>query len=163
MEVKREIEWDDYEYDDDGNEIEVTRVTRRMLVVPGCCEESIRALRPYLYLNFGPIDTAEPENIDDAVPEWRVPHHDYYEVTSKFIENEYDENYNNVSYEATCVPVKFCPYCGTKMPKVRRKANPPTPVYSDADGGYYCGTCDERNRSCNCWPRTALFEVVGGE
>ena len=55
---------------------------------------------------------------------------------------------------------EFCPYCGTKMPKVKMRKRPPKKVYSDDDGGYYCGTCSNRNMECSCAPRTVLFEVV---
>jgi hypothetical protein len=150
MEIKKEII---YNEDDDDERYSFWK----FLLVPGCCRESIAARRPYLYLNFG-RDTGEVEVVDDATPEWRVPNLEW-DLISKLA--DYDEEYDSIkAYEKTCVPVKFCPFCGKKVPEVRRKENPPAPVHSDADGGYYCGTCDERNMSCGCLPMTALFEVV---
>ena len=131
----------------------------KLLVVPGCCEESKKALRPYLYLDYGPIDTGKPQNPDDAETKWVIPHHDYLYVLS-FVGRHVDENYINQPYEETHQQIKFCPYCGEKLPEVRRKKKPPRGVYTDEDGGCHCGTCERRNMDCSCLPEVALFEVV---
>jgi hypothetical protein len=54
---------------------------------------------------------------------------------------------------------KFCPYCGTAVPEMRR-VSPSTPVCRVTDGGYYCDTCKERLSSCTCLPPEAAWEPV---
>jgi len=151
MEIKNEIAIDV----DDGEE---ERSFWRFLLVPGCCKESIAARRPFLSLNFGLEDTGEPELVDDAIPEWTIPNLEWDLI--KKLADECDEYNTFKAHEKTCIPVKFCPFCGKKLPEVRKKDSPPEPIHTDADGGYYCGTCDERNMSCGCLPMEALFEVV---
>lgn len=55
---------------------------------------------------------------------------------------------------------KFCPYCATPIPKMRRMKNPPKDITVVTDGGYYCDTCQERLRCCMCLPPEAAFEPV---
>jgi len=55
--------------------------------------------------------------------------------------------------------VKFCPHCGAKMPSIRRREEPMSPICEVVDGGYYCNTCDERLHGCKCWPCEAHWEV----
>ena len=52
---------------------------------------------------------------------------------------------------------KFCPYCATPVPKMRRKAETP-PDIVQASGGQYCANCDERLMGCRCLPYEAAFE-----
>jgi len=158
MELKKE--WCD-EYEEDGEHVKI--VGRRFLLVPGCCEESTKALRPFFQLNFGDLWSVDKEMIvGDATPEWIIPHLDW-EYISTFCSRN-DEKFRDVGYRESCIPVKFCPYCAKKMPEVRLKENPPTPVVSDDDS--HCGTCNERAGKyggCECWPMEALFEVVEDE
>lgn len=56
------------------------------------------------------------------------------------------------------VRVFFCPFCGTKLPEVRLKATPPSPLCKP--GMDYCGTCNERMMNCLCYPIEAAYEVV---
>lgn len=55
---------------------------------------------------------------------------------------------------------KFCPFCGTAVPKMRLKADPPKDLCRVTDGGYYCDTCGERLNGCLCLPAEAAFEPV---
>jgi hypothetical protein len=157
MEIKREWIYDEYE--EDGETVKL--INRKFLLIPGCCEESVAALRPYMKLNFGDAWLKDEELLpDNATPEWVIPHLDY-EYIIGLVGRKIDENFRDVGYEKTIIPVKFCPYCGTNLPKTRKKKTPPTPVISYADN--YCGTCDKRigkYGSCICWPMEALFEVV---
>jgi hypothetical protein len=144
MEIKKKIEemWGD----EDGDHIDIRY---KFLLVPGCCEDSTYAMRPYLYLNFGEKDVLD---VDEAVPEWRVPGINW-ELASDLSGGNSLEVYERVS-----MPVKFCPFCGKQLPKVKKKDVPPEePVYSGDD--YYCDTCDKRNSECGCLPMEALFEV----
>lgn len=53
---------------------------------------------------------------------------------------------------------QFCPYCGTPLPKMRRKDPVPKTVCRVTDGGYYCDTCRERLDYCLCDPLSSAFE-----
>lgn len=55
---------------------------------------------------------------------------------------------------------KFCPYCGTALPAMRRKAVVSPSVCRVTDGGYYCDTCKERLHICLCDPCQSAFEAV---
>lgn len=57
------------------------------------------------------------------------------------------------------IEVNYCPFCGTKLPKVREKEIKPEPLWTPNDG--YCGTCNRRNgRGCRCNPPEAAYEVI---
>lgn len=58
----------------------------------------------------------------------------------------------------TVYKVAFCPFCGEKLPEVRKKEVLPTPMHKRDDG--YCGTCKERSDSCMCLPKEAAYEAV---
>jgi hypothetical protein len=51
----------------------------------------------------------------------------------------------------------FCPFCGTKLPGVEKMENPPQPLWDGDDD--YCGTCDERNRCCECNPPWVAYRI----
>ena len=150
MELKWEEKHDDTE--DGGN----VWYTRKLLVLPGCCEKSIKALRPYLVLDD---PNGYHESDEGLVPVWRIPHMKY-DYAMSFIAQRarYDEW--SKAYQESCVEPEYCPYCATKLPEVRLKKDPPAPVVSFSDG--YCNTCEERLMCCGCWPREALYEVVDG-
>lgn len=48
----------------------------------------------------------------------------------------------------------FCPFCGTTMPEIVRVDTGEYKVCACTDGGYYCDTCNERIRHCQCFPPT---------
>lgn len=54
--------------------------------------------------------------------------------------------------------IHFCPFCGVKLPELRRKAEPP-PKVCETDG-YYCFVCEERADCCYCCPEIGAWEVV---
>ena len=56
--------------------------------------------------------------------------------------------------------IAFCPFCGTKVPGVRLRRNPPKKICVVLDGGYYCATCEERLDSCNCALPAQLWEAA---
>lgn len=126
------------------------RKGRFSIVLPGCCEKSFNAKMPYLHLNFGP-DTVEPRTIDKAKPEWRCAsmHYEWVSQLTSDISTYYNSD----------LSVSFCPYCGHKLPGVVRIEHSDLKVHSDLDGGYYCGTCDERNMNCECFPEVVLFDA----
>ena len=59
---------------------------------------------------------------------------------------------------------KFCPFCGTGLPQLVLKEEPPAgPVEHVTDGGYYCDTCGERcGGPCRCLPTVARFRIEEG-
>ncbi len=64
-----------------------------------------------------------------------------------------------IEYYKSDLSVNFCPFCGSKLPEIVRVDRPKLRVHSDMDGGYYCGTCKERNRNCKCLPEIVLFDA----
>ena len=126
---------------------------RFSVVLPGCCEKSIAAKTPHLYLNYGE-DTGEPEIIDNAKPEWRCPNLGYEWVMQLAGAGGY-----MVDYYKQDLSISFCPFCGQKLPNIVRVDRPELKVHTDLDGGYYCGTCEERNRECECLPGVVLFDA----
>lgn len=58
------------------------------------------------------------------------------------------------------VHVAFCPFCGTKVPEVRLRADPPVKICAVLDSGYYCATCEERLQGCRCDLPERLWERV---
>ena len=56
------------------------------------------------------------------------------------------------------VRITYCPFCGTKVPGVRLRRNPPEKICVILDGGYYCATCEERLDSCDCDLPKQLWE-----
>lgn len=52
----------------------------------------------------------------------------------------------------------FCPFCGDRLPAVRRRAVQPELVCRVSDGGYYCDTCGERLNCCGCAAPEAAWE-----
>ena len=65
-----------------------------------------------------------------------------------------DPNY----YAGAYPEPKFCPYCGTALPKLVRKKPMPKNICRVTDGGYYCSTCRERLDNCLCDPPASAFE-----
>jgi hypothetical protein len=53
---------------------------------------------------------------------------------------------------------KFCPYCGTPLPRMVRKKPMPPNICRVQDGGYYCSTCRENLNGCLCDPPASAFE-----
>ena len=56
--------------------------------------------------------------------------------------------------------VAFCPFCGTKVPPVRLRKDPPKKICVILDGGYYCATCEERLQACNCHLPERMWEAA---
>ena len=55
---------------------------------------------------------------------------------------------------------KFCPYCGTSLPKMKRQDPLPEDLCRVQDGGDYCSTCKERLMSCMCAPPESAFKPI---
>lgn len=57
--------------------------------------------------------------------------------------------------------IAFCPFCGTKVPGVQLRSDPPKKICVVIDGGYYCATCEERLDACDCALPERLWEAAG--
>jgi hypothetical protein len=55
--------------------------------------------------------------------------------------------------------IKYCPFCGTRVPKVERNPKPPFPTAVTGDGNY-CSTCDQRLMCCRCNDPAAGWRIV---
>ncbi len=52
------------------------------------------------------------------------------------------------------VRADFCPFCGAPLPEIVRVPVGRRKFATCSDGGYYCDTCGERLRACECFPPT---------
>jgi hypothetical protein len=106
-------------------------------VTPKCCERAQKEKAVYLRVKDGYYGN----NINrDSPVEW---------VTSGWAD------------ELNCqqeVPANFCPFCGTKVPRIVKRKDPPEKVITVSDGGYYCDTCKKRLNVCECECIEALWE-----
>ncbi len=55
--------------------------------------------------------------------------------------------------------VSFCPHCGTSLPALVARADPPSPLHEPSGG--YCKTCGERCIGCMCYPPQTAWSVEG--
>lgn len=106
--------------------------------VPKCCEAMQQNPVVYLAVPMPPNETGEPQW-------WALSAH--------------EENEREWPAPGVKLIVHFCPYCGVRLPGVKKKARPGR-VTSCTDGGYYCATCDERLIVCRCKPPAAAYEVA---
>ncbi|MDB4278031.1 hypothetical protein N9917_00215 [Deltaproteobacteria bacterium] len=106
-----------------------------------------------LWLAEQPEEVRKVTRFDTTTPYWSVGCAvDVHILTS--IDRDY--------FKLPRPPVVCCPHCGTKMPEVERtpKDELPGPVHYPVGDGDYCGTCDERSRSCRCLFPTALWRTL---
>jgi len=57
--------------------------------------------------------------------------------------------------------IEFCPFCGTKLPELRKKAEPPPHVF-DLEDEYQCSGCGGRHLCICSYPESA-WEIVPKE
>jgi len=120
---------------------------RRLLTIPGCCDESKILVTVVLGLSGNDIYENDKGQAD-CKPAWVI--------RSSFLER-FDHQ------QWICQPrliVKFCPHCGKPMPEIQKRKVPLSPIANITDGGYHCDTCNERLQCCNCWPCEAHWEVA---
>lgn len=107
-----------------------------------CCQ-AIQTY-PTVYLSVGESTEGPPETA-----RWRA----------MLVPDSMDPNQRDSTWYENLPEAHFCPYCGTALPKVRRKADPPKPLRVSG-GGHYCDTCEKRLGGCMCLPPAAAFESV---
>jgi len=57
--------------------------------------------------------------------------------------------------------ITYCPHCGTKLPELESKENPPQPIYAPDDQEGHCLTCDSDSHGwCQCNPASAAYKIV---
>jgi hypothetical protein len=111
--------------------------------VPPCCTEARRYPTIVFAVRYG-----EEIPSNQATGRWEAAVHPRA-VSEKAKDAAWYENYPEP---------KFCPFCGTRVPKMVRKDPPPTNICLVQDGGYYCSTCKERLNDCVCDPLSSAFE-----
>jgi len=58
------------------------------------------------------------------------------------------------------VPVRHCPFCGTVLPGLVLRKDPPSPICSPDRGGH-CLTCEGRLGECRCFSPDCAWEPEG--
>lgn len=72
-------------------------------------------------------------------------------------ELRFKKDYPNRHSPEECKEVHFCPFCGTRLPGFRPKANPPPHIY-DVDDEYWCNGCED-SHTCICSAPVSAWEV----
>lgn len=147
MEACRSCMDDDEDYCDHDDK----KLTRKhVLILPGCCEASRKALFPRVAL--ASIDWSEPDKTEKLVPRWHIPLGSFYEDRVAQVWSDRGD------LSPPPDPV-HCPFCGTKLPEIVRDPAPPSPIQSHDDCGH-CGCGWPRSYGmCACWPRISVFTV----
>ena len=121
-----------------------------MIPLPMCCE----AARKWPAVTFS-VDSGGDAGDSHTDPgRWWVSQHRELDLTLSSVTR------HRYAPADAFPPPKFCPYCGTPLPEMRRKDPMPPTVCRVTDGGYYCDTCHERLNCCLCDPPSSAFEPV---
>lgn len=108
---------------------------------PQCCDFAKKYLFPYR-----DVDWRRDEVLNGGVPVWK---------------NSFPEKWDGESMRAF-LTILFCPFCGTKLPGLRKKANPPPHLMIENEG--HCGNCGERYGRmgyCFCSLPESAYECEG--
>lgn len=111
--------------------------------LPRCCQNAVDYPAVTLALD-------SYNDTDNATAKWHI-------MLSSSFTTEYTTS-RGLKWLDNKPEPKFCPYCGTELPTLRRKAKLPKKICRITDGGYYCDTCEKRLMSCKCLPPEAAFE-----
>jgi hypothetical protein len=112
--------------------------------IPKCCEE--QRARPTI---MAMIDFGDDDDTSLLEPKWFVARLKTFDTV------RYHEDRNAIPSNEP----RFCPYCGTQLPRLVRKKKPPKKLCRVVDGGFYCDNCKERLNECSCYPPEAAWEV----
>ena len=122
----------------------------KLLPRPTCCA----AIQKYPVITFY-VDWDDETSSNVGEGYWYA-HSDESDASFEIIRRDKD-------YYAEHKPdPKFCPFCGASLPKMVRKNPMPENIRVIEDGGYYCGTCEERLDGCLCDPSESAFEPERG-
>lgn len=119
------------------------------IIVPDCCETAQKLFT--VRLNYAYDDLSE-DRFANAVPRWRID--SPYELRERVSPSRWDADTANTP--------QFCPFCGTKLPEIRRVPPDQIPgkLHTPMHDGDYCGTCKERSRACTCLYPELAWETV---
>lgn len=113
----------------------MTREDSKRLVFARCCDEAEKHQCPFL--SYPGAVLAGDEQIDPTKtpPRWLV--------------GVWVPDYDRGHFAGR--EVRHCPFCGKKLPEPWPRKDKPESIHQPQDGNY-CGTCDERNMNCQCFP-----------
>ena len=117
-----------------------------MIPTPTCC----KAARKYPAVTYK-VNVYDGEDSHKAKGQWTIALHSELSRSRSMGDRSY--------YKRRPEP-KFCPYCGTPLPEMKRKSPVPKTVCRVTDGGYDCDTCKESLNTCLCDPIESAFEPV---
>ena len=168
------------QYDEDENE--QWRTVQQGVVVPDCCETVQKFMTVLLRYNWEDMTDAQAFEAGEVRSEgmdWKTKLYamvqnarNPIEGRTRFevarprwsIQNHFEtlQEANPGRWHEEKVPSpKYCPHCGTKLPDVERRPEPPGPVHVPVSDGDYCGTCDQRSQCCTCfYPEVAWRPVT---
>ena len=102
------------------------------LTTPRCCEEVIQYRSVYLRYPEDAIYGSNKNGQKGFKPQW--------------VTGINDQAGERVSGPAIA---RYCPHCGTPTPEIIKRSTKKK-ICVVTDGGYYCDTCKERLRECQC-------------
>jgi len=107
---------------------------------PQCCADAKKYIFAYRLINM-----QSEEVLNGGVPVWK---------------NTFNTVWRGGDFYRVSVQIHFCPFCGAKLPALRKKAKPPPFICQDGD--FRCKGCGERFGSGYCWCSLAesAFEPV---
>jgi hypothetical protein len=114
----------------------------RAIPVPTCCSDA-----QHFPAVFFSVNCFYEEDEETLYGTWRVRLHDEL-FTAR-----------NGNLRPTAPAPKFCPFCGTALPKMQLKEGGLGNVCQTSDGNY-CDTCKERLQNCTCDPMESAYEPV---
>ena len=106
---------------------------RDQIVFARCCDEAEKHQAPFLAYRID-LDKVPIINIEE-MPKWVVG-------VRPFSDRERHWGIRTVRY---------CPFCGKKLPDPWPRKEKPKNIHEPQDGDY-CGTCTKRVRECECFP-----------
>lgn len=98
---------------------------------PDCCQR-IKETK-VIFLHYFNDEVGDTIRYKEEKPEWAI--------TGRSNEFSCD----------TCYKIEFCPFCLEKLPEIIINTKIKPEQLHDGDG-YYCGSCKERVRECDCLP-----------
>jgi len=109
---------------------------------PQCCDLAKKHVFAYRV-----IDILKEQVLNDGVPVWR---------------SAFNTGWDSGSHERVVLQMNFCPFCGTKLPALRLKAEPPPHIIIEGTTSNHCGRCKERYGMgyCFCSHPESAFEPV---
>ena len=106
---------------------------------PQCCDTA----KKYIFA-YQDVDYRTESVRNDGKPRWK---------------STFSTDYRGDSWGSASLPLTFCPFCGTTLPDMQKRRDPP-PVVQTYQDFNYCATCEERLSSCMCSHPESAWEPV---